>query len=346
MIRGRFAAEAPKQAEAMLGVLLQRHPGTLPGLQQDPLDELDRWSEVQVSLEPESGESGRCSVAGSYQHQTRPPTLVVGTARSRRRRGFTALHELGHHLQKTDTGLGNNLFARQDSEAFEEAACDAFAARILLPDLHIAESVRRSGPTAPDAVEMFQASRASREACCVRASQYLPGGGAVVLLDAAGTVLFAAASGLIPPARGTDQSTTPLIAAALQTAGTSQRDRTYVLWRSGDRSDLLYGQAAWFDEEYLVAVLAEDNVPWRKLTAPRPESGTSRYRSWWTCETCQEEFRVIEAGCPECGQPRCEEGHCGCRAAHAQQDRTCDECRLVLAPARFAGASTSCRDCS
>lgn len=279
MIQGRFRAEAPLQAEAMLAVLERRRPGALARLRAEPLAELDRWDEVQVSLMPESGDGDRCSVAGSYQHQTVPPTLFVGAARSSRRRSFTALHELGHHLQKTDEVLGGNTFDWQDSEAFEEAACDAFAARVLVPEEYIGNTMRRGGPTATDVVEMFHASQASREACCVRASEYLPGGGAVVLLDAAGRVLFAASSGLIPPARGSDQSTTPLIAAALQTQSTRAHDATYLIQRSGDRSDLLYGQAAWFDETYLIAVIAKDSVAWRKLTAPRPGSDRSLFRS-------------------------------------------------------------------
>ncbi len=155
---------------------------------------------------------------------------------------------------------------------------------------------------------MFRTSRASREACCVRAAQYLAGGGAVVLFDAAGQVLFAAAHGMIPPARGSDQSGTPLLAAALGTHATVERDKTFVLYRSGQQSDLLYGQAAWCDEDYLFAVLAEDNVAWRAFTAPRPRTGSSRSGSWWECETCGEPFKMTESACADCGEPACGQG--------------------------------------
>ncbi|MFG2794010.1 ImmA/IrrE family metallo-endopeptidase [Streptomyces sp. NPDC048419] len=345
MTQRRFTEEAPRQAEAMISTLERLHPGVLEALRADPLAELHRWTDIRVSLEAESNGSGRCSVAGSYRAETNPPTLVVGAARSLRRRGFTGLHELGHHLQQTDPALGQRLFDWEDSEAFEEAACDAFAGRILVPDDRIAQGVRRRGPSADDVVAMFRTSQASREACCVRAAQYLVGG-AVVLLDTAGQVLFAAAHGMIPPARGSDQSGTPLVSAALRTRATIERDKTFVVYRSGGRSSLLYGQAAWCDEDYLIAVLAEDSVAWRAFTAPRPSTGRSRFGSWWECETCGESFKITESACAECGEPRCGQGHCGCTTARRQSDRPCERCFMVLAPSRFEGASTVCRDCS
>lgn len=346
MTRHRFIEEAPRQAEAMISTVERLHPGALEALRADPLAELHRWTEIRVSLEAEAGDGGRCSVAGSYRSDSDPPTLVVGEARSLRRRGFTGLHELGHHLQQTDTALGQRLFDWEDSEAFEEAACDAFAARILVPDDQIPEDVRRRGPSADDVVTMFRTSQASREACCVRAARYLAGGGAVVLLDITGEVLFAASRGMIPPARGSDQSRTPLVSAALHTRATIQRDKTYVVYRSGGHSDLLYGQAAWCDEDYLIAVLAEDSVAWRAFTAPRPYTQSSRFGSWWECETCGDSFKVTEPACKECGEPRCGQGHCGCTTARSRSDRTCERCSMVLAPSRFEGTSTTCRDCS
>lgn len=346
MMRGRFVEEAPSQAEAMLAVVERLHPDALVSLREDPLAELRNWPEIQVSLAPEMGHGGRCSVTGSYQDHTQPPTLVVGMSRSLRRRGFTGLHELGHHLQQTDLRLGQRLFTHQDSEAFEEAACDAFAARVLLPDDQIIGRIDPRGPTAPDVVDMFQRFQASREACCVRAAEYLTGAGVVVLLDATGTVVFAAPHGLIPPARGSDQSGTPLIEAVLRSCATVERDQTFVSYRDGGASDVLYGQAAWCDEDYLIAVLAVDHVAWRAFAPARPDTGRSRFGSWWTCETCEDEFRVTEAPCERCGGPRCGNGHCGCTVARAKNDRTCDRCFLTLAPVRFEGTSSTCRDCA
>ncbi|MFE7574888.1 ImmA/IrrE family metallo-endopeptidase [Streptomyces sp. NPDC057521] len=343
-MRRRFVEEAPRQAQAMLGVIERIHPGCLAALRDDPLGELGRWPDVQVVTEPEVGE-GRCSVAGSYRDRTDPPTLVVGASRSYRRRGFTGLHELGHHLQQTDPGLGQALFATQDSEAFEDAACDAFAARVLLPEGEIPENVRLRGPSATDVVELFQRSQASREACCVRAAEYLSGG-AVVLLDRAGTAVFSSSRSLVPPARGSDQSRTPLIERALRTGAMAQHDKTYVEYRSGRAGDVVYGQAAWCDEQYLVAVLVPDNAPWLKYSVPRPGTGGTWYGSQSVCETCGEAFEVSAPPCEQCGDATCPEGHCACTSARMSRDRACDRCFLVLAPSRFDGTGRICRDCA
>lgn len=346
-MRRRFAEEAAGQAEAMIAAVDRLHPGALAALRERPLDELGKWPDVVVELVPEQNDSGRCSVAGSYRDNTKPPTLVVGASRSHRRRGFTGLHELGHHLQQTDPELGQRLFDYQDSEVFEESACDAFAARVLLPDERVRSVIDTRGPTAPAVVELFRDSQASREACCVRAAEYLTGGGVVALFDAAGTVIFAAPRGMLPPARGSDQSATPLIAAALRASATVERDHTVVRFRDGSTSDTLYGQAAWFDQDYLVSVLVSDNAAWRSFAPPRPNTARSRFVSWWTCETetCDETFPITELACTRCGTPRCPNGHCGCTAARMQKDRQCDTCFLKWPLSRFDGNSPTCRTC-
>jgi IrrE N-terminal-like domain len=345
-MRRQYSAEAIAQAKAMLTVLDAHHAGALLALRDDPLGELGRWPQLQVRLVAELHSEGACSVAGSYQHQATPPALVVSRSRSIRRRGFTALHELGHHLQQTDPDLGQRLFSVENSELLEERACDAFAARVLLPDDGVAAHISPRGPTATAVAELFRNSRASREACCVRAAEHLIGAGVVVLLDQDGTVLFAAPRGLIPPARGSDQSDTPLIAAALKGTDTVERDQTVLTYRGGNTSDLVYGQASWCDPGYLIAVVVSDNVPWRRFAPPRPHTNHSRYGSWWTCETCAQEFQVNEPPCDRCGQPRCESLHCGCTASRARRDRTCDMCHMTLHPSRFEGDRTTCRDCA
>jgi len=342
----QFATEAIAQAQEMLTTIETRRPGALLALHQDPLGELGRWAGLQLRLVAEVNNGGRCSVAGSYQDGAMPPALVVSRSKSLRRRGFTALHELGHHLRQTDPDLGQRLFTVEDSEGFEEAACDAFAARVLLPDDAVAAHIGPRGPTAVAVADLFRSSQASREACCVRAAEHLIGAGAVVLLDQDGRVLFAAPHGLIPPARGSDQSATPLIAAALPGTGTVERNQTFLAYRGRNTSDLMYGQASWCDPGYLIAVVVSDNVPWRSFAPPRPYTNRGRYGSWWTCETCSQEFPVTEPPCDRCGQPRCESLHCGCTVQRAGRDRMCDRCHMTLRPSRFAVDSTTCRDCA
>lgn len=74
----------------------------------------------------------------------------------------------------------------------------------------------------------------------MRAAEYLTGGGVVALLDATGTVIFATPRGMLPPARGSDQSATPLIAAALHAPATVERDNldgSLCMWYPGDPAE-------------------------------------------------------------------------------------------------------------
>lgn len=337
----KYTTEARTQALEMLKVLERLHPHAAQRLRQDPLRELRTWADLTVDLVEEEPGPDRCSVAGSYTPS--PPTLVVSRAMSHRRNGFTALHELGHHLQRTDGDLCDLLFTVSNSEALEEEACDEFAAQVLLPDADLIQTIDPRGPCAPEIVDLFTSSSASREACCVWAARHLKGAGAVVLLDASGTVLFAAPRSYIPPARKSDQSRTPLIEAALASRiGQVTRDDTHIRYRNGKSSDSLYGQAAWFDGDYLVAVLLTDNVPWHTFAPPRPDYGDRQKR--WTCETCDDTFAITEY-CSRCREPYCPERHCGCTALRAAKDRRCSKCYMVLSLSRFDGDSTTCRDC-
>lgn len=94
-----------KQARLMLERLEVAHPGAAQRLHTDALSELESWTEVQVRRAPDARTQARCSEAGGYVHSTVPPTLTVTESLSSRRRQFTALHELGHHLQKHDSRL-------------------------------------------------------------------------------------------------------------------------------------------------------------------------------------------------------------------------------------------------
>jgi IrrE N-terminal-like domain len=330
---------ATSQADAMLAVLDRDRPGTRERLGADTLGELESWPDLRVLLVPDEATEKGCSVAGGYRHATDPPTLLVAASISRRRRAFTALHELGHHLQRNDVTLALRTLDRRDGEAVEEAACDAFAGRVLLPDQVVERHIGRRGPAALDVVALYNESGASRAACCVRAAERLSGLGAVVLIEPTGVVSFAASHGLIPPARGSDQSDTPLLRAALAHGGRATRD-TVVHYRDGSTSDLLYGDCAPCDG-YLVAVLVTDRAAWMPFAPPRP--GTARPRGLWICETCDDEFIPWEPPCPRCRQRRCpEHGHCGCTAA---TQRVCQGCFLSKHVSQFAGSGTHCRDC-
>lgn len=341
---GRTSAAVLAQVARMLDLLERQRPGTGDRLRLDALAELRTWSDVQIQVIPERQTDGGCSVAGSYGDDTDPPTLYVARSASARRRQFTGLHELGHHLQNTDPDLGEAVVLAAD-DRFEDDACDLFAARVLLPDSLVAGVFGDRTPTPGDIVALYQKSAASRAACVVRAVEHLRSFGTVVLYDSAGVVSFASAKGSVfPPARGSDQSLTTLVAAALRDPGRADGmpftvNETRIRYRSGHDSDPLYGQAAWCDG-FLVAVLVEDHAPWKTFSPTRPVI-SGRQPQWADCEICGNSFEVDEV-CGVCGEPRCPSGHCTCAL---RGERRCSRCTLTYGPSMFLGNGTVCREC-
>lgn len=339
------SAAVKTQAMAMLDRVEQRQPGVLDRLRVDALAEVQTWPDVQVRLVDEtSSTAGGCSVAGSYNDETQPPTLCVAVSASPGRRQFTALHELGHHLQNTDTDLGTRILMAAD-DRFEDDACDLFAARVLLPDAVVSGCFGDQTPTAGDIVALYRKSSASRAACVVRAAEHLASFGAVVLYDADGAVSFATAKGIYPPARGSDQSQTALVAAALRDPWRADgaaftADSTTIRYRSGHSSDPLYGQAAWCDG-YLIAVLVTDHAPWQTFSPPRPGVPAQRQPTEAECEVCGNLFEVTGL-CATCNEPRCPSGHCTCTL---KRERRCEHCMLTYGLAMFPAGGTVCRDC-
>jgi hypothetical protein len=337
-------AEAIAQTGRVLEVLERDWPGARERLQYDALGELRRWPEIQVRAVPDAQTDARCSVAGGYVHTTTPPTLTVMMSLSARRQAFTVLHELAHHLQKNDIDLAVAVRGQPaDITDFEDAACDAFAGRVLIPDDLLPAPARARSVAAADVVTLFERTRASRAACCVRVAEQLSGHGVVALLDGTGQVAFASGRGdVYPPARGSDQSSTPVVVSALRTGAGAQHDTTHVLYRNGSTSVDLYGDVAWCDG-YIIMVAVTDRPGWKAFAPPRPSTGkfVPATRGW--CELCEEEF-PIAGRCGRCREPRCPAGHCACTTAG---DRQCKRCYLVKHPAQFPGpAAQICTECS
>jgi hypothetical protein len=328
----------------MIAVLEHRHSEGVGRLFKNALVEMDQWDELDVQLVPDADASGTCSVAGAYTFANPRAHIRVARSGSQRRRQFTALHELGHHLQQTDISLGQRVVDVRDPE-FEDASCDMFASRILLPDDLVNTYIVPRGPTAQSIVDLYEKSEgASRAACAVRAVERMTGFGAAVVCDAAGIVTFATAKGMFPPARGSDQSSTPLINAALRRPGVvTNNDATFVLWRNGSRSDQLYGQAAWCDG-FIVAVLAETGAAWRPFAPPRPGTGQSSQFFYSTCDLCGDQFEVSPATdrCAKCSTPYCGSGHCRCSLA---TERTCEVCWMRRHTNLFVAGMKACKIC-
>lgn len=330
-------------AQQMLDELEARRPSSSLALHEDALTELRCWDDVRLLAVPESQTDSGCSVAGAYvDDDVPPPVIAVAESASLGRQQFTALHELGHHLLRTTTMLVNILGAEDDGGlVLEEAACNSFAGQVLLPENVVDAHIGDGGPTAPDVVALWRASRASRAAACVRASERLVAPGHIILLDEAGVVSFASARVLPPARRGSDQSAIPVMRDALRRTPMRARGKTQLSYRDGIAGDELYVQVADMDG-FAVAVLATDHAPWQGFSPPSVESGPTAASR--TCNHCGEDFETFEGPCRRCRAPRCTWcTRCECAAAAAT--RMCTTCFVTKPLAEFNGESTDCVDC-
>jgi len=335
---------ARDQAVAMLDTVKNAAPGRADLLAKDPLAVLGALPEVKVRSVSESQADAGCSVAGAYLEQEEPPVLAVAASLSLGRRGFTVLHEYGHHLQRTVGSLADRLFEHPDQGiALEDAACDAFAAMVLLPDELVMAHIGAAGPDADDVVDLWRASSASRSAACVRAADALPAPGHILLVDPLGSLVFAASQRLPPLRRGSNQGHAEVIRQALSSPQHRSKGKTRLAYRDGILGAELHAQAADMDDHHLVVVAVTDQAPWEKFTLPSRDLGPTG-RSW-ICEACGQEFSSFSPGCSTCRAPHCPEcARCSCPSRATQ--RSCENCFLTLPIAMFDGDSKRCIDCS
>ncbi len=338
-----------RQANAMAEALETLLPGVRDQLAEDPFAVLESRSDLVVRLVPEArtrptAATLACSVAGVYVDDEVPPVLAVAEAASAGRRAFTVLHELGHHLQRTETALMGLLLEQPDDGLMlEEAACDAFAADVLLPADLVDRFIDHRGPTGPQVVDLWHASTASRAAVCVRAAQRLASPGHVVLLDPDGAVSFAASRGLPPLARGSRQETAATVREAYGRAGRAT-GRTRLRYRDGILGEELHAQVVPMGG-YLLLVAVTDAAAWETLSLPAPRPGPVAAARICEHPDCGHEFRSFDAPCSRCARPACPEcGRCGCEPR--VRERTCAGCFQRLPASLFRGSSARCDDCA
>jgi len=336
-------AAARVQAQAILATLEATEPGLAARLAADPAAVLAARADIAVQSVPEAQTDAGCSVSGAYIADCNPPVLAVAESASEGRRAFTVLHEFGHHLQQSRPTLMTALLDQPDGgHGLEDAACDGFAAAVLLPDRLVDAHVGPTGPTADDVVSVWRACTASRAAVCVRTAERLPSPGHVLLLDPAGHVEFAVAHGLPPVRRGSGQAHIPVVREALANGRLRSRGRTRLAYRDAITGAELWAQAADMGG-YLVVVAVTDRAPWESFAPPsRQQTPTGRT---WICEHCEHEFVTFDGPCRRCSTPVCPDcGRCGC--PFRTEERLCDKCSLVLPARMFDGDSARCRDCA
>lgn len=315
-------------------------------LKTDPCGALDAWHEVEFHFveQPSGGlNADSCSVAGAYvaDSTTRLPVVQVARADSSGRRAFTALHELGHHLQRTVIELLEATWGEPAFDLFEDLACDAFAAQMLLPDVVVDRHIDEKGPTVDDVIALFRDTPASRSAVCVRAAQRLPAPGHVVLLTEEGEVFFCSSRDLPPLRRGSDQSAESVIARGLSSGRSRGRGR--FTYRDGIRGDELFIQTAELDGDLLLIVSVTDRAPWEGFALPSKDVGPQAGTYECSDPACGATYTSWEPRCPRCSVPPCTEcGRCACTATATE--RICDGCWTVQPAAGFVGEK--CADCS
>jgi hypothetical protein len=269
--------------------------------------------------------------------------ITVANALSPGRRRFTALHELGHYLGKSDNELQDWLFERDDlGRLEEERVANAFAGMVLLPAGVVNQYIPDEGPTAHDVAMLAAEKIASREAVCVRASQRLRGAGLVVLSQ--GSVVQFAASRSLPYglARGVDQGDASFFVRAAA-RGMAREDGVRLVLRSGDLSDPLMADAVADDAGYVFSVLMRDAAPWKALT-PIAHGDDGMFEV--DCEQCDRVRLTGARECPVCHDRPCPDHGCSCdqQPARGREARRCTGCNVKL-PIGAPATTTLCDVC-
>ena len=197
---------ADAQVKAMVEAGRRLHPETFDDVSERSYRALPkRWADqVRIELVQGLGASGNLAVESAIVEQghdlsglflpadrsmDRMPLIEID-ARSFFRMHFTAFHELGHFLQRTDMDCYARLFSfdnKAEAKRFEELACNRFAAEVLLPDDLVRSNLTPDGVVASDACRLFlDAHFASRPAVARRLAEYLPKDGIVSFFDMRG----------------------------------------------------------------------------------------------------------------------------------------------------------------
>lgn len=269
--------------------------------------------------------SSDCDIDGSYNHDEQIITVDAAAIAPRRR--FTILHELAHALARLDEELADWLLLFESGGRLEEEhVANAFAGLVVLPDALVDQHIPAEGPCAYDIRQLVEASEASREAACVRASQRLRSGGLIVLSHGS-TVQLAISRGLpFGLKRGTDMGPDSFFAAA-STRQTARRSGVRLRFPGTDNlSSTLEGDAVTDDHGYTFSVLMQHGAPWLPLTSAT--EGPLGHEI--DCDLCDRTRMTFKAECRTCGDRPCPDHGCACDRYRPRIERRCEECNITL----------------
>ena len=309
----------------------------------EPVETIEAFFDIPILFRPGGAKPGGCGVHGAYDPGP-PARIFIADDILPTRRAFTALHELGHHLIEHDDEL-NDIGLTHDDQRIEEVA-DAIAAALILNDKLVAAHLTVQPPTARQVADLFQATMASRSACCVAAAQRLGRHGCVILGKPDGTAHFIAHQIATPwrVARGTPQGGESIIARSAARQGAAISARTSVTFAGGNRSSELWATAFGAQDGWVYAVFVSDTIdPWAPKAGLHLPPARGEFGEEYECARCDVAFTSGGAPCKKCGSPKHDVcGRCVCQP----KTRVCaGPCGLLVPEHLFPNGGTICVDC-
>lgn len=319
-------------------------------LRTESVDAIEVLYDIPVTLVERGTIPGGCGVEGRYF--SNPPRIQVAMSYTQRRRAFTALHELAHHLvgvvDNADIAVALAKFPQFGKRA-EEAVANEFAARILIPEVLCRKHIASTGPTAANVATLYDESRGSLRACLLRAAGFQRDDGYIVMARD-GVVEYAQpTAGAYDTGSGGRHPHDHLFQHA-ERKGSDTRSPVRLIGRSGVESREFHGDAI-SHRDYVLAVLTAARRP----TWGPTQAGLDIHPVWLDvdCEDCQRTtwgFRL----CPTCKGAVCanENEHdagrcewCECRSSAVLLRRLCTSCSNQKHVSQFESGGETCSDC-
>jgi Zn-dependent peptidase ImmA (M78 family) len=319
-------------------------------LRTESIDAIEVLFDVPVTLVERGTIPGGCGVEGRYFDN--PPHIQVATSYTKRRRAFTALHELAHHLvgiaDNADIAIALAGFPRF-GEKTEETIANEFAARILIPEGLCTDHIASTGPTAANIATLYDQSQGSLRACLLRAAGFQPDEGYIVMARD-GVVEYAQpTAGAYDTGSGGRHPHSHLFQQA-ERNGSATRSPVRLIARSGVESREFHGDAT-SHRDYVLAVLTSARRP----TWGPTQTGLDLNPVWLEvdCEDCRRTtwgFRL----CPTCKGAVCANESertpvrcdwCDCRSAAVLLRKLCTRCSSQKHVSQFESGGDICSDC-
>lgn len=331
-------SDVSHHATRIRDMLTQRWPEASRLAPEDPIACLRHITDLKVRVTAGTGNAS-CPIAGDYDGEVEPPLLTICPSGNDRRDGFTALHELGHHLLYDDSTWQYEISpGLEDVRADEERVVNSFAAGILVNDSMIT-SCLSPDVTAAGISRLAHATRASLTACCVQALER-PGNRLIMIASPNGRVWFSLSNDdIFNPGRRVIQ---PMLANAAEQA---QRHGGCVVVEGGEGLRYFSGKT-WLVARADVCVDG-DVVIVVIVTGRRKRPDEKTWGTWdIECPKCAEHYTPASSSgeCRRCGQSRCP--RCGTCDCPSKSLPICSECFIELSVSEASCGQTLCGNCS